>query len=182
MRMIIAQIEALLFVTNRPMSIKKIAEVADATLAEVNDAISALTEKYSLPESGLRLMCHGDDVQLATSPECSEIVQQFLKEETTGELTKASLETLTIVAYRGPLTKAELEQIRGVNCTIILRNLMMRGLVESKGDAKDALTTYSVTTEFIRFLGVTEVGDLPDYERLRSHDSIVSVLKKSHDV
>lgn len=177
-----ANIEALLFVTNRPMSMKKIAEIVGGDIEEVRGVVAKLAKKYSSAESGLRLLQQGDDVQLATSPECSELVQQFLKEETTGELTKASLETLTIIAYRGPLTKAELEQIRGVNCTIILRNLMMRGLVESKGDAKDVLATYSVTTEFVRFLGVSAVGDLPDYARLRSHDSIVSVLKKSHDV
>jgi len=73
---------------------------------------------------------------MTTAKESSEIVEKFLKEELTGEMTRPQLETLTIIAYRGPMTKMEIEQIRGVNCSLILRNLLMRGLVEAKLDKK----------------------------------------------
>ncbi|OGL74544.1 SMC-Scp complex subunit ScpB [Candidatus Uhrbacteria bacterium RIFCSPHIGHO2_02_FULL_60_10] len=174
--MLSAQIESILFVTNRPLSVKKIAETVGADRTEVSKALDEIAAAYNTEGRGVRLLRHGDDVQLSTAPEASALVQAYLKDETTGELTKPSLETLTIVAYRGPVSKAELEQIRGVNCSLILRNLMMRGLVESVGEVGKPETRYRVTMDFLRFLGVAGVEELPDYEKLRSHENIVRVL------
>lgn len=175
--MLISNIESLLFVAARPMSVKRLAEVCGASKEEVTAVLDQLAAAYNVEGSGIRLLRNGNDAQMSTSPDNARLVQDFLKDETTGELTKPSLETLTIVAYRGPVTKAELEQIRGVNCSMILRNLLMRGLVEAQGEPYEPMTTFRVTLDFLRFLGVAGVEELPEYDKLRSHENVVRVLE-----
>ena len=116
-------------------------------------------------------------VQMVTAGYNAKLVKDFIKEETTGELTRAALETLTIVAYRGPITRAELEQIRGVNCAVILRHLLIRGLVESIENKKKMQTTYNVTFDFLRFLGLNQQSELPDYDKLNSSESLQRMLE-----
>lgn len=176
-----AKIESLLFIANRPLSVVKMAEELKADRDQVERAVDELAAKYESDDGGIRLLRNAGSVQMTTAPGTSAAVQEFLKDETTGEMTRPSLETLTIVAYRGPISKAELEEIRGVNCSLILRNLMLRGLVEARGEHGNPGTTYSVTMDFLRFLGVSAVTDLPDYERLSSHENIVRVLEKASE-
>src|SRR3989338_3080090 len=109
---------------------------------------------------------------MVTSAENSQLVQDYIKEETTGELSRAALETLTIIAYRGPVSRAELEQIRGVNCAIILRHLLIRGLVEADQDRKKMQLVYNITFDFLKFLGLNQQSDLPDYAKLNSSESL----------
>ena len=104
------------------------------------------------------------------------VIQEFIKDETTGELSKPSLEALTIIAYRGPVAKIDLDRIRGVNCALILRNLLIRGLIEGKFDKKKNETYYTVTFDFIRFLGLNKINDLPDYVRLHQDETIDRML------
>lgn len=178
--MIASKIESILFVANRPMSTKRLMEVCDASKEEVNAALDELVAKYNAEGSGTRLLRNGNDAQMSTSPDNAKLVQEFLKDETTGELSKPSLETLTIIAYRGPVSKAELEQIRGVNCSLILRNLLMRGLVEAQGEPYEPQTTFRVTMDFVRFLGISSVEELQDYDKLRSHENVVRVLEMAN--
>jgi segregation and condensation protein B len=175
--MLKAKVESILFIVARPLTLKKLADILGAKKEAVAQAVEELAAKHNVEGSGIRVLRHGQDVQMATSPETAKTVQEFLKDETTGELTKPSLETLTIVAYRGPIAKAELEQIRGVNCSLILRNLMLRGLVEVEGEHGNPGAKYSVTLDFLRFLGVAAVEELPDYGKLSSHENIVRVLE-----
>lgn len=173
-------IESLLFVSSRPLTAKRLAEASGLSKEEVRAALEALIADYDAREnSGTVLLRHGDEVQLATAPANAEAVKAFLKDESFGELTRPALETLTIVGYRGPLTKAELEQIRGVNCSLILRNLMIRGLVETEGGRADdpaAPATYRVTFDFLRYLGLRQISELPDYESLRSDENLQKLL------
>ncbi len=175
--MLSSKIESLLFVAARPMSMKRLAEACGASKEEVSAALDEIMAAYNVDGRGIRVLHNGSEVQLSTSPDNARLVQDFLKDETTGELTKPSLETLTIIAYRGPVSKAELEQIRGVNCSLILRNLLMRGLVEAQGEPYDPQTTFRVTMDFLRFLGVAGVEELPEYDKLRSHENVVRVLE-----
>ena len=100
-----------------------------------------------------------------------------MRGEQVGELTRPSLESLTIIAYRGPITKAELEMIRGVNCSMILRNLLIRGLIrEEKGKTE---SVFRVSLEFLRWLGVQQASDLPDYDKLSGSDLIDQVLQQN---
>lgn len=178
-----SEIESLLFVSSRPLSAKRLAEATGHSKKEVEEALEALAADYDAREaSGVMLLRNGDEIQLATSADNAEMVKTFLKDESFGELTRPALETLTIVVYRGPLTKAELEQIRGVNCSLILRNLMIRGLVETEGGKADdpaAPATYRVTFDFLRYLGVRRLEELPDYENLRSDENLQKLLEAS---
>jgi segregation and condensation protein B len=91
------------------------------------------------------------------------------------------LETLTIVSYRGPITKPVLEQIRGVNCSLILRNLLIRGLIERLESTKTQMPKYQVMHEFIKFLGMSSVKDLPEYEKLSTHETLDEVLRSTEE-
>ena len=174
----LSQIESILFVASKPLTAKTIAKALGADLAVVREAVEQVRAKYNRKDSGIHLFVDGDTVQLGTNPENAEAIEGFITEEATGELTKPQLETLTVVAYRSPITRPELEQIRGVNCAIILRNLLMRGLIEEKEDAKKLLTVYTVSFEALRHLGITTVKELPEYEALHTHE----YLKMSESV
>ena len=113
---------------------------------------------------------------MASSGSSSEVVSKFLKSEVTGELTRPSLETLTIIAYRGPISKTELELLRGVNCSLILRNLLMRGLIEGQDDKQLGVTRYTVTLDFLKHLGMSQISELPDYERLNKNNNLDKLL------
>ena len=178
-----SEIESLLFVSSRPLSAKRLAEATGHDKKDVQAALDELAAEYDAREnSGVIMLRSGDEVQLATSPDHADTVKNFLKDETFGELTRPALETLTIVGYRGPLTKAELEQIRGVNCSLILRNLMIRGLVDTEGGKADdpsAPATYRVTFDFLRYLGIRKTDELPDFDALSSDENLQKLLDAS---
>ena len=172
------KIESLLFVATRPLTAKKLAELVASKPEEVDTALEAISKDFEDRGGGVRLLKAGKEWQMASSPGAGKMVQDFLHEEVTGELTRPQLETLTIIAYRGPITKPEIEIIRGVNCSLILRNLMIRGLVE-QGDGRDPLLSkYQITMDFVRFLGLRSVEGLPDYDRLHKAPELDSLLKQ----
>jgi len=173
-----SKIESLLFISNRPLNIKKLAELAKTENDKVKEAVDELAVEYNKEEKGVHISKINSSVQMVTNPENSKIVKDFVKDETTGELTKPQLEALTVIAYRGPITKAELEQIRGVNCSLILRNLIIRGLVEEKPDTKKMQTSYNITFDFLKFLGINEIRQLPDYDKLASDETLQKVLEQ----
>ena len=123
----------------------------------------------------------GSKYQMVSSPENSKTVQNFIQDETSGELSRPSLETLTIIAYRGPISKIDLDRIRGVNCALILRNLLIRGLIEAAADKTKKETYYTISLDFVRYLGISSVADLPDYEKLKQDDSIDKMLLDGAD-
>ena len=166
------KIEALLFLAGKPLSVKKLAEICKANTKETATAAKELHESYVASPRGVMIMRSGDSYQMATNPEVAHLVTDFIKSEQTGELTKPSLETLTIIAYRGPIAKADIEQIRGVNCSLILRNLLIKGLVEAEFDRTIKTTAYSVTMPFLEFLGVSSVEQLPEYARLHDDERL----------
>ncbi|PJC40500.1 MAG: SMC-Scp complex subunit ScpB [Parcubacteria group bacterium CG_4_9_14_0_2_um_filter_41_8] len=179
---LLSKIESLLFVSSEPLSLSQLKKLCDAKKGEVEDALEQLREKYkNQKENGIVFVVSGDKYQLASNPDNAKLVKDFLKSDITGELTEPALETLTIIAYRGPITKPELEQIRGVNCSLILRNLLIRGLIERLESKKIDMPRYQVTHEFIRFLGVSQVHDLPDYEKLSKHETLDQVLRSTEE-
>ena len=176
-------IESLLFVSSQPVSVSQLKKLTGAKKADIDAALKGLAEAYEEKKhSGILLMVSGDRYQLVSHPDNAKAVKVFLKSDVTGELTDPALETLAIVAYRGPITKPELEQIRGVNCGLILRNLLIRGLIERIPSAsKQLLPKYLVTHEFIRFLGVSSVEALPEYETLSKHETLDEVLQSAEE-
>lgn len=174
-----SKIESLLFVAGKPFTIKKISELVDAKEGEVEEALNALQAKYKEQGSGLQFFSTGRQWQMGTSGENAELIAKFVKEEFAGELTRPQLETLTVIAYRGPLSKAELEIIRGVNCGLILRNLMIRGLIDEEYEATRKENRFRVSMDFLRFLGVRSTEELPDYTTLHGHEVIETLLSST---
>ncbi|KKR48454.1 MAG: Segregation and condensation protein B [Candidatus Magasanikbacteria bacterium GW2011_GWC2_40_17] len=173
-----SKIESLLFIASKPLSFKKMAELLAVEKEEIASAVANLKEKYNQENNGIKILQEKEEIQMATDPQNSSLVKEFIKDETTGELTRPSLEALTIIAYRGPITKLELEQIRGVNCSLILRNLLLRGLIKEEDDKEKLQNVYSITFDFLRFLGVEDSAGLPDYEKLHSHNLLEKLLEE----
>jgi len=176
------KIESLIFASPKPLSLKWLHAFIsknDVKLPreEFDKVIEDLKAKYNVLESGVHIIQSGDDIQMVTNADVSDLVKKFLKEDMTGELTPASLETLTVVAYRGPIAKSELEQIRGVNCSLIIRNLLMRGLVVGDDGAGNGQIYYRVTVDFLKYLGLNAASDLPDYARLHVAENLESILE-----
>lgn len=168
------KIFAVLFAGARPFSLRRLGELCEGSTKEVEAALGEV--EIALAEMPLMLQTSGNEVQLVTRPDYAEVVKQVVRDELSGELSRPSLETLTILAYRGPLTRPELEQIRGVYSSVILRNLMLRGLVEEKEDARLGQPTYAVTFAFIQHLGLKSLEELPEYDALRGHENVVDLL------
>lgn len=169
---IVSKIESILFVASKPLTAKKIAAVLSVPMPEVEEALQVLQTEYNVENAGIVLLKNNDEYQMVSSPENKEAAENFMKAEISGELTRPQLETLTVVSYCGPITKPELEQIRGVNCGIILRNLMMRGLVKENDDSANLLPAYEVTMEYLRHIGINSLEELPNYTELHNHPYI----------
>lgn len=168
-----ARIEAILFIYGEPIKIKKLADILGVDEAAAREGLLALSESMKNDARGLSLMLGDDKATLVTKPEFQDIVKKIVKEELDTELTPASLETLAIVAYLGPVSRAKIDYIRGVNSSFILRNLSIRGLVdkESSKDQKGILGgnfLYKVTFDFWKHIGVSSAGELPDFDKYRS--------------
>lgn len=177
-----SKIESLLFISAKPMTAKQLSTLLKKKEDEVKEAGEKLVEEYRENKKGIQIIKNGSKYQMVSSPENSQIVQEFVQDETTGELSRPSLETLTIVAYRGPISKIDLDRIRGVNCSLILRNLLLRGLIEAKVDKIKDDTYYTVTLDFVRFLGINDIKELPDFERLSKDDTIDRMLEGEPDL
>lgn len=174
-----SQIESLLFISGQPLSVRRLSELCEATREQIQTALAELADEYAKNHGGVQISHLGDSYQLVTTGAVSSVVQQFLEEEEKKELTKPSLETLTIIAYRGPVTKAELELIRGVNCSLILRNLLIRGLIEEQPGEKGLPSRYQVTFDFLHYLGIREPRELPDYDKLNSDENLRKLFEES---
>ena len=161
-----SQIEALLFWKAEPVSIKKLAVLLKSKEEEISIGIAFLRE--SLKNRGITLVEHDDEITLGTAKESSQLIESLIKEELTRDIGKAGLETLSIILYQGPLSRAEIDYIRGVNSQFILRNLLVRGLIERVDNPKDQRSfLYKPTLELLAFLGVSRVEDIPDFETVK---------------
>jgi segregation and condensation protein B len=163
-----AQIEAVLFWKAEPVSVKKLAEIFAKNEKEIREAVVIL--KNNLQNRGLTLLDLDDSVSLGTAREMSSLIEKLTKEELVRDLGKAGLETISIVLYQGPITRAEIDYIRGVNSQFILRNLLIRGLVEKVENPADRRSfLYKPTMDLLAHLGVSAITDLPDYENVKKN-------------
>jgi segregation and condensation protein B len=176
---LVSQIESILFVASKPLPLKKIAKVLGTEESVVAEEIKILQAKYNQPESGVVLLETNSEFQLVSHPDNRAAAEHFMKAEVSGELTRPQLETLTVISYCGPITKPELEQIRGVNCSLILRNLLMRGLVKESDGETNLLPTYEVTMDYLQHLGINSLSDLPEYAELHNHEFVMSALNQA---
>lgn len=173
-----SKIESLLFIAGKPLTTKKIAENIKAKENEVSIALKELQTEYANRQSGVQIFYTGHKWQMGTAGENTKVIENFVKEEFTGELTRPQLETLTVIAYRGPITKQELEIIRGVSCGLILRNLSIRGLTDEEYNTTRKETYYRISIDFLRYLNLNSTTALPNYEQLHQHEVIQTLLQQ----
>jgi segregation and condensation protein B len=164
----LASLEALLFIHGEPISYQKIESVLELPKGEAEALSHAFKEKLEESGRGLQLVSDKEKIQLATKPEFNKILEDFVKEELTEDLTPASLEALSIIAYLGPISRAKIEYLRGVNSSLILRSLAIRGLVERIPDPEHASGfLYRPTLDVMKHLGLQRKEDLPEYEKFQ---------------
>lgn len=157
-----AKIEAILFYKGEPVAVSKLANLLGAAEAEIETGLAELAGILS--GRGLQIVRANDEVSLGTSAAASGLIESIHRDEITRDLGKAGLETLAIVLYKGPVSRREIDYIRGVNSTFILRNLLIRGLVErTEGKGTERGYAYRPTTELVSHLGISKVEDLPEY-------------------
>lgn len=173
-------LESLLFVSGEPLRIARLAKAAGTDEKAVEETLSALAEDYAAADRGLMIIRKDESAELATNPANAESVAELIKGEMQESLSQAALEVLSIVAYRGPIARSEIEAIRGVNCSFTLRSLLMRSLIERIDNPKDSRGyLYRVSFRFLESLGVENVEKLPDWESLSRDPRIDSVLGKA---
>lgn len=172
-------IESVLFVSGEPLKIGKIAKIVGVKKPEVENALMLLSGEYAAGR-GLVLVRKEDEVQLCSDPKNAEYVSALAKSDVSEGLSQAALETLSVIAYRGPVTRAGVEAIRGVNSSFTIRALLMRGLLERVENPQDTRSyLYKISFEFLKKIGTDAVEKLPDWEKL-SHDSRVEGVINSN--
>ncbi|MBQ8872455.1 MAG: SMC-Scp complex subunit ScpB, partial [Clostridia bacterium] len=160
-------IEAILFVSGKAVEISFIKEKLEATDKQMNEAIAELKAKYS-GDSGIHLLQFNKKLQFASNPDLAKDVEAVLNPIRERELTNAMLETLAIVAYKQPVTRIEIEEIRAVDCTYSVQNLMKLGMIQVVG-RKETIgkpLLFATTDEFLKRFSISDVTDLPDYQVL----------------
>ena len=159
-------LEAALFFNGGTMTIDELSRAVGTTPDDVRAGLSVLKE--SLEGRGIRLVIEGKTAALATSPESNAMIEKMQREELEGPLGKAGLETLSIIIFRGPLLRSDIEYVRGVNCSAILRSMMIRGLIERVENPRDKRSfLYQATAELPAYFGVGELKDIPGYAETR---------------
>ena len=165
----LAELEALLFIHGEPLTKKKAGKILELTKEDLDSLIAEIESRLSAEGRGLMLVRDEEKIQFATKPQFAKLIEGFVKEELSEDLTPATLEVLSIIAYLGPVSRADIDYRRGVNSSFTVRNLMLRGLIE-RFSAPDRPSSflYRPTFEFFRHLGVKGKEELPNFEKFRA--------------
>ena len=160
------QIEAILFYKSEPITLKDLSRLLDTDEKTVDQAIRGLEQ--SLKNRGLTLVVSGDEYSLTTAPSVSAMIEKLVKDELNRDLSQASLEVLSIVAYRGLVSRKEIEYIRGVNSSFSLRALVMRGLIDREVSRLDErIFLYKPTHDLLLHLGISSINELPEWQAIQ---------------
>lgn len=163
-------IESLLFAAGEPLSLKRLSKIIGEEERKVKEALGELSEELKNQNRGIRLLNNkstnrNEEWLMVTAPETTPFVQKLKKEVIEGDLSAVSQETLAIIAYRGPITRAQINEIRGVDSSYILHQLLLRGLIERSVHAeKYKAYLYNISFSFLQHLGINNVQELPQYE------------------
>jgi len=159
-----ALLEAVLFHKAEPVSFSELEKILQISREELLKTISSL--KSTLEGRGITLVTKDTEVMLRTSKEASTLIEQITKDELSKDLGKAGLETLSVILYKGPISKKDIEYIRGVQSAFILRKLMIRGLIERLPDPKDSRShIYRATFDLLSYLGISDIQELQEYDK-----------------
>ncbi len=159
-------IEALLFALGKPQSRSDIAQMLDCSAADVDEAVQSLRQG----SRGVVLVDDGTTLELRVAPAATQLVERIRKQDYSRDIGRAGLEVLAAILYRGPLSRSEIDFIRGVNSSQTVRTLLMRGLIQKTAGTKNTRSgfVYEATTETLATLGITHMNDLPDYQAVQS--------------
>jgi len=158
-------IESLLFAAGEPLSVERLSKIVNAKKEKVKEILEELKEEFQNQNRGIRLINNNEEWLMVTAPESTSFIQKLKKEVIEGDLSPASQETLAIIAYRGPITRASINEIRGVDSSYILHQLLLRGLIErSVHTKKYKAYLYNVSFELLQHLGINNVQELFQYE------------------
>ena len=164
-----ALVEAILFVSPEPLSADQIANLLETTPRLIKKALEEIDALYD--KRGIRLQYHKSKIQITTAPEAAPILEKMLELETTSTLSQAALETLSIIAYQQPITRPQVDAIRGVNSDGVLRTLLTKGLIDDVGraDGPGRPILYSTTPDFLKYFGLSSYEELPplDFEEIQ---------------
>jgi segregation and condensation protein B len=171
------KLEAMLFVAAEPVTTAQLATALDVSNSVVERGLNELDA--SLASRGLRLQRHAGRVQLTTAPELAELIERFLGLEATSHLSRAALETLAIIAYQQPVTRPQIDSIRGVNSDSMMKSLLSKGLILESGraDGPGRPILYSTTPEFLQHFGLNSILEMPPLakpeEEEETHDEML---------
>lgn len=156
-------IEAILFSSGDPVSLERIAQVLDLDKGTTEKIIQSTMDQFNVDDSGLRIVRLGNYYQMCTNNEYADFVRQALDLRRNTPLSQAGMEVLAIVAYNQPVTKAFVEQVRGVDCSGVISSLMTKGLLEEKGrlELPGRPLLYGTTSDFLRCMGLSSLDELP---------------------
>lgn len=157
------KVEAILFASGEPMSLDRIAQVLGVRTYAVETVVASLQEKYNKAESGVHLLMLGDSAQFCTNPAFIEPVRSALDLKRNTPLSQAAMEVLAVVAYNQPVTKAFVEQVRGVDCSGVVGSLVQKGLLEERGrlELPGRPLLYGTTENFLRCFQLGSIDQLP---------------------
>lgn len=156
-------VEALLFVAEEPLPPAKIAEIIGAETKDVRATLKELQQEYASAEHGLQVMEIANGYQFSTKPDLSPVVEKLFKGEKSYTLSQAALETLAIIAYRQPVTRVDIETIRGVKVDGVMNTLQKRRFIRTVGrkDAPGRPILYGTSKEFLKYFGLKDLSELP---------------------
>jgi segregation and condensation protein B len=157
-------IEAVLFAVGNPVSIRELGELLELNDKQIKRHLSEMSEEYDRDSRGLYLVEFNNKVQISTKPEYGDYIKRFVKPDSRQNLSQAALETLAIVAYKQPITKAEIDEIRGVRSERAIATLLERGLIVESGrlDTTGRPIIYSTTEDFLKYFGFKSISELPE--------------------
>lgn len=167
-------LEAILYVAGEPVNAQALAHALNLTTMELEEAVEQLRESCLLDRRGIRLNRHGGEIQLSINPEYAPYVEAFLQPIKRQSLSQAVLETLSIIAYRQPVTKSDIEAVRGVKCDYSVQLLLARGLIEEQGrrETLGRPILYGTTDKFLRHFGLEGLSQLPEEETHKNEGEV----------
>ncbi|MCI5728878.1 MAG: SMC-Scp complex subunit ScpB [Clostridia bacterium] len=168
-----SKMEAILFAAGEPMEIGKLGQVLELDLETVEKILRLLADRYGEEESGLCLLRLDDSVQISIRPQWSSLVRSALDMRRNVPLSQAAMEVLAVIAYNQPVTRAYIEQVRGVDCSGAISGLINKGLVEERGrlELPGRPLLYGTTLDFLRCMGLSSLEELPPLPEMKEEDS-----------
>ncbi len=167
-----AIIEGILFAAGDPVELDRISDILDIDIKSTRAVMTALMDKYDAEMRGLKIIRLEDSYQMCTRGEYNEYIARLAEPRRAQTLSNAAMEVLSIVAYKQPVTRSVIEQIRGVSCDTLVNRLLERNLIQEVGrlDTPGRPMLFGTSEDFLRCFGIASVTDLPDYEKISSEE------------